>query len=157
MAHAEDRMTTEGTTPQGTPVRELEEMWESLLATGWASLAVVPADHDTPIDLVTRSFQTVAARHPGGAIRLIDAQGATMPEGEKLAGDLAFAVKEGTRVVLVVDSLMRSLAGVPLVRHAEVVLLVVRISPSDPEGLRSTIGIVGPERIMGSVAVPSDG
>ena len=57
----------------------------------------------------------------------------------------------------VVDSLMQSLAGVPLLRHAEVVLLVVRVSSSDPEGLRSTIDIVGPERIVGSVAVPSDG
>jgi len=151
-------MVTQGSTRPGTPAtRELDEMWESLLAASWNSLAVVPADHGTPVGLVTASLGAVAVRHSRGDFRLIDAQGATVQGGDLLSQDLAAAVKEGTRVIVVVDSLMRSLAGVPLVQQAEVVLLVVRISPSDPEGLRSTIGIVGPERIMGSVAVPSDG
>ncbi len=130
-------------------------MWESILAASWGSLAVVPTDHETSVALVTSAFGVLAARHPEGTLRLIDAQGATVSHGELLTDELARAVKGGARVVVVVDSLMRSLAGIPLLRRAEVVLLVVRVGSSEPEGLRSTIGIVGTDRIMGSVAIPS--
>ena len=148
-------MTPNGKTPPRSPAaRELEAMWESILAAGWNSLAVVPTDHGTPIELVTNALEAVAARQPKGAFRLIDAQGATVSHGTHLTSEFESAVREGVRVVVIVDSLMRSLAGIPLLRQAEVVLLVVRVGSSDPEGLTSTLGIVGPDRIIGSVAVP---
>lgn len=132
-------------------------MWESLLASSWASLAVLPTDAGTSVTLVTEALGVVAARHPKGSLRLVDAQGATVAQGEELTREVASAVAGGARVVVVIDSVMWSLAGVPLLRASDYVLLVVRVGAADPEGLTSTIGIVGHDRIMGSVAVPSDG
>lgn len=149
--------TKDASQPQDATARDLEDMWRALLSGSWSSLAVVPADHGTNVGLVTGSFQAVSARHGGRLLHLIDAQGASMPQGEALTRTLVAAVKSGARVVVVVDSLMQSLSGVPLLRQSEVVLLVVRVTPSDPDGLRSTIDIVGRERILGSVAVPSNG
>lgn len=67
------------------------------------------------------------------------------------------AVEKGSRVVVVVDSVMRSLSGIPIIRASQEVLLVVRVGHGDPDGLNSTIGIVGADRIMGTVAIPSGG
>jgi len=149
-----DRQTAKGS---GHASRDLEAMWESLLATSWTSLAVLPTEHSTPLTMVTDSFRAVASRLPRLSLRLIDAQGLTVPEGERLAGELTAAVDEGKRVVVVVDSVMWSLAGVPLLRKVEVVLVVVQVGSAHPDGLTSTIGIVGADRIVGSIAVPSEG
>lgn len=131
-------------------------MWESLLTSPWTALAIVPADHDTPVGLVTRALSAVASRQPKGALRLIDAQGATVPAGELLARELEVTRKEGSRVAVVIDSVMRSLSGIPLVRQADAVVLVVRVGSFDPNGLASTIGILGQDRILGSIAVPPE-
>ena len=63
-------------------------------------------------------------------------------------------VSGGSRAVAAVDSLMKSLGGVPLVRDAEAVLLVVRLGSSNFEYVQSTIDVVGRERIIGAVTLP---
>jgi hypothetical protein len=137
--------------------RELQNLWEALLGAEWMSLAVVPTDHGTSAAPVTAALAALGERHLLPGLRIMDARGATVMEGERLNRDLGVAVAEGERVVIVVDSVMRSLAGIPLLRSAEVVLLVVRVGTSDGEGFASTIGIVGADRIVGSVAVGTDG
>ena len=104
---------------------------------------------------MTEAFEVVAGRKGSGALRLMDASSATVPDGEKLARAMASSVEQGARVVAVVDSVMISLAGIPLIRAAQEILLVARVGEGDPEGLTSTIGIVGSDRIIGTVAVPS--
>ena len=129
-------------------------MWESLLHAGWRSLVVVPADHGTPVEVVTNALHAVSRRPGGEALKVVDASSATVAQGEGLAMQLKTLVDGGARVVAIVDSVMLSLAGIPLIRSAEEVLLVVRVGDGDPDGMTSTIGIVGPERIIGTVAVP---
>ncbi len=136
--------------------RELQQMWRSLLRGGWSSIAVVPTDPGTSARPVTAALAEVASREDVGPLRIIDAQGATVASGERLAQDLAAAVVSGTRAVAAVDSLMRSLGGVPLVRDAEAALLVVRLGASDFDSVQSTLEIVGRGRILGTVALPPD-
>ena len=55
---------------------------------------------------------------------------------------------------MVVDSLMASLSGVHLVKDVDAVLLVVQVGSMDHDSMRSTLDIVGGERVVGSVTAP---
>lgn len=135
-------------------LQELQEMWLSLMRGNWSSLVVVPTDPDISARAVTGVLVDVAASHEVGRFELIDAVGASVPAGERLAQDLASVVASGSRAVAAVDSLIRSLAGIPLVRDAEAALLVVRLDQSSYDNVQSTIEIVGRERILGAVTLP---
>ncbi len=143
-------------THSGAAATELQRMWRSLLRGGWSSLAVVPTDPGTSARPVTAALAEIAKRDDVGALRIIDAHGATVANGERLAQEFTAAVASGTRAVAAVDSLIQNLGGVPLVRDAEAALLVVRLGISDFDSVQSTIEIVGHRRILGTVALPPD-
>lgn len=142
-------------TPPGAALRELQQMWLSLMRGSWSSIVVVPTDPDTSVSAVTGALVDVAQIHQLDPFQIIDAAGAAVGHGERLAQEMASVVGSGTRAVVAVDSLMQSLAGVPLVRDAEAALLVVRLGVSNFDYVQSTIDIVGRERILGAVALPS--
>ena len=132
---------------------DLEEMWKSLLACDWNSLAVVPTDYGVSVQAVVDALRsTSASSNP--PVRLIDARGLDVAEGKNLARDLAVARSERARVVVIVDPLIRSLSGVHPVQEVGSVLLVVRVGAMDIDALTSTVAIIGTERIVGSVTAP---
>jgi len=134
-------------------IQDLEEMWKALLACDWNSLAVIPTDDRVSVEEVVAALQaTSGAADP--PVRIIDARGVDIANGKRLVRDLAAAVSENSRAVVVVDSLIRSLSGVHLVQEVEAVLLVVRVGAMDLDSLTNTVALVGAERIMGSVTAP---
>lgn len=140
--------------PTPAPIsRELQQLWLSLMRGAWKSLAVVPTDRGTSPRAVTAALLEMAELHDLGPFKLIDAEGASLADGARLAQELASAVAEGTRAVVAVDSLVGSLGGAPLVREADAAVLLVRLGTSDFASVRSTIDIVGRERILGAVAL----
>jgi hypothetical protein len=86
---------------------------------------------------------------------LVDGQGASMIDGDRLARRVAEGDLSTRRVVAFIDPITRSLAGVPLVRAADSVLLVVQIDSPDVDSLSSTLSIVGADRVIGTVTVPA--
>jgi len=148
-------------TDSGRPVsqqglRDLQEMWRALLACDWGSLGVVPTDHGISVQEVVDALHAAAwASDP--PVRRIDARGVDIAEARRLALDLAAAVSEKSRAVVVVDSLVRSLSGVHLIQEVDAILLVFRVGAMDLDSLRSTVDIVGAERIVGSVTAPVAG
>lgn len=138
----------------GARFRDLQQMWLSLMRGRWWSMVVIPTDPDTSVLGVTRGLQEVARLRNVGPFRIIDAVGASPEVGERLAQEVASVIAGGARAVVAVDSLIRSLGGVPLVRDAEAALLVVRLGTANFEHVQSTIEIVGRERILGAVTLP---
>lgn len=145
-----------GSSRRQAPPSDLEQMWSSLLRGSWSSLAVVPADQGISAKVVTKALSEAVRAHGGGALAMIDATGASVAEGALLAKELASTIGAGSRAVVTVDSLMESLGGVALVRDVEAVLLVVRLGASNFDSVQSTIDIIGPGRILGSVALPRE-
>jgi len=132
--------------------KDLEEMWGALLRCDWNSLAVVPTDPGVSVREVVAVLQSkIAGSNP--VIRVIDARGVDVADGKRLAGQMA-ADSGRARTVVVVDSLIQSLSGVHLVQGVNAVLLVVRVAALDLESLASTVAIVGPTRVLGSVTAP---
>ena len=78
-----------------------------------------------------------------------------MGDGDRLARQIVDGCSAGRRIVAFIDPIIESLSGVPLVRAADSVLLVVHVDSPDVESLSSTLSIVGVERVVGSVAVPA--
>jgi hypothetical protein len=140
--------------PARADLRELQQMWLSLMSGDWSSLVVVPTDPDSSASVVTGALAEAAAFHDLGPFQIIDALGASPAVGEQLAQQLASVVAGGSRAVAAVDSLMQSLGGVALVRDAQAALLVVRLGSSNFEYVQSTIDIIGRERILGAVTLP---
>ena len=142
----------------GAPVanpglRDLEAMWKALLALDWTSLAVIPTDHGVSVQHVVDALgATSAGSKP--SVRCVDARGVDVAEASRLERDLATSLSEGSRAVIVVDPLTRSLSGVHLVQGVSAILLVVWVGAMDLDSLNSTVSIVGVERILGSVTAP---
>jgi hypothetical protein len=139
--------------PDSRGARDLDEMWKALLAGGWTSLAIVPTDHHISVQAVVDSLH----RTTGGSsppVRCIDSRGTDVSEGKAMTRDLERAVAEKSRVVVVVDALVRSLSGMHLVHEVNAILLVVRVGSMDLDSLTSTVAMVGAERIFGSVTAP---
>lgn len=134
-------------------IHDLEEMWKALLSCDWSSLAVIPTDDRVSVQEVVSALQATS-RAADPPVRCIDARGVDIANGKRLVGELAQAVSEHSRAVVVVDSLIRSLSGVHLVQEVDAVLLVVRVGAMDLDSLTNTVAIVGAERIMGSVTAP---
>jgi hypothetical protein len=80
-----------------------------------------------------------------------------MTEGNRLASLAGEHSSNGHRVIAFIDPITQSLAGVPLVREADSVLLVVQVDSPDVMSLSSTLEIVGAGRVIGSVTVPASG
>jgi hypothetical protein len=129
-------------------------MWLSLMQGDWSSIAVVPTDPGTSAKAVTSALEEIAQLHDVGPFTVVDAEGASIGEGERLSEQVLFMAAQGSRPVVAVDSLIQSLSGVPLIRGIDAVLLVVRLGSSNFEAVQSTIDIIEPRRIVGSVALP---
>jgi hypothetical protein len=76
-------------------------------------------------------------------------------EGKRRVADLRAILSEGKRAVVLVDSLIQSLSGVHLVSGVDAVVLVVHVGALDFDALTSTVTLIGPDRILGSVTAPS--
>jgi hypothetical protein len=136
---------------------DLEQLWEALLHTGWQCLAVIPVDPTAASQLVLDALRAVLRREGRSSIDVLDGRGASIQDGNRLAGDASTMVSKGRRIVAFIDPITRSLAGVPLVREADSALLLVQVGFPDVDSLASTLSIVGVDRVVGSVTVPATG
>ena len=138
----------------GDAFHDLLGMWAALLELGWSSIALVPTGASVSVQSSVEALRTAlkGVREPPV---VIDARGADVPEGKKRLGELHTALSSGTRAVVLVDSLIQSLAGVHLVHGVDAVVLAVHVGEMDLESLTSSVAIIGPERILGSFTAPS--
>ena len=145
-------MRTARAQPASDPrAQDLREMWRSLLACAWPSLAVVPAGPSVPIRRVVEVLQSVAAegRWP---VRLLDARAGASADAARVAREISASRSGGPRIVLVADA-DAGVAGGGLLPEVAAVLLVVRVGDLDDGALARTLALVGVERVVGSVAV----
>ena len=140
--------------PGAEALLDLREMWGALLEQGWSSIAIVPTGASVSVQISVDALHA-ALRAAPEAIKIVDVRGADAQEGKKRLRDLGAAVADGSRAVVLVDSLIESLAGVHLVQAVDAVLLAVHVGDMDLEFLTSSVAIIGSERVLGSFTVPA--
>jgi hypothetical protein len=148
------RSTSRTGTAQGR-TSDLERLWRALLLTSWRCLVVIPANPSTSSEPVVAALRAIIPSGGLPDLEVIDGRGASMGDGDRLAAQVTERNASGRRVIAFIDPITQSLAGVPLVRAADAVLLVVQVESPDVDSLSSTLSIVGIDRVVGSVAVPA--
>jgi hypothetical protein len=132
-------------------LRDLREMWAELLSCDWDSLAIVPTDTAVALDILVSSLEeSIQGVNP--TVRLVDARGSEIADAKKTAKDVEGMLAGGDRVVILLDPLTHSLSGVHVVQSVDAVLLSVQVGALEVGALTSTVSIIGPGRIVGSVA-----
>ncbi len=138
--------------PQPVPV-ELRRLWFAALRREWSSLVVVPAHEGGSAIRVAEALVQTGAIHGSRPVRLIDARTVLVKDAARLVVEMTSCVAAGELAIVVVDSVIGSETGIPLLLAADVALLCVTLGESDFASARRTIEIVGAERFLGSVVL----
>lgn len=133
--------------------RELQQLWFSTLKRPWNTLVVMPTHAGGDAFDVANALAGVGRVHRGSAVRLIDARGAELGRAVSLISDMSSHALNGGLAVAVVDAMSESEAGVPLALAADAVLLTATLGVADLAGARRTLGLLGPQRVLGCVAI----
>lgn len=129
-----------------------QRLWFSMLDTPWNSLAIVPADEAVPFNRVGDIVVAMGQEHGERSIQLIDARGVRMTDVHGIVEAIRVAGRD-SRVVTVVDSLWRSPAAMHIARVTSAALVVARIGGSRVDTAKATVLAIGPQRVLGAVAL----
>jgi hypothetical protein len=127
-------------------------MWLHLVQMPWSSLVIIPTDPSTSARKVATAILSMAPFYELGEFQFVDAQGATLQEGARIARVLA-AGSEGHRTVIAVTDPLQEGGAMPVIMAADAAILLVRLGTSNVARSRSLIDIVGRERVLGGIAV----
>jgi hypothetical protein len=139
--------------PVELPAGEYQELWFGLQRRPWRSLAVVPVGAAGSARDVASALCAVGQVQSHSPIPYLDVQGIDLRRVASLLEDLAIESRQADRFLLVLDPLQENLAGVPVARAADAVLLCVDLGRSDFASARRAIELVGAERVLGAVAI----
>ena len=146
---------TAGALPQ--PVKldstEIQQLWLALLKRPWTSLVLASANADGSSWEVAEALAEVGQMHRGRPIKLMDAEGAALTEAAALVTEMTSHAAGGKPVLVAVGSLVENLAGVPLARAADAVLMCVTLGEAHFASAKRTVELIGAEKIVGCVAL----
>jgi hypothetical protein len=143
-------------TPEAPPLsvgeRDVQRLWSAVSRRDWSSLVLVPVG---PGGSAKAYAQGMGGMGPlfRERVRVFDGEGADLTTGPQLAGELKAHVAGGGIALAAVDPVVSSLAGIPLVLAADAAVLLLRLGEADLGDARSTVEIVGRDRILGCVVV----
>jgi hypothetical protein len=132
--------------------RAMQRLWSSVSRREWSSLVLVPVSANCSAKAIAAGMLEIGPLfrpHP----KVFDGEGAGLPDGPRIAKEMKEHAAGGGTAIATVDPVVSSLAGIPVVLAADVAVLVVPLGEADLGSARSTIEIVGHERILGCVAV----
>lgn len=143
----------------GAPAHELQQLWFATQTRPWNSLAVVPVSRGVPALEVAQALHEVGSRASTVPLRLLDGRTVTLSTSAGLIVNLT-ALQQGgpgrqpNRVVVVLQSVLEELAGIPVALAVDAVLLCVELEKTLLEDARRTLDLVGgPEKVIGCIDV----
>jgi len=146
------QMLPANASPASVGERDIQRLWSSVCRKHWASLVLVPASPGTSAKAIAQGMLSIGELFRPRP-KVFDVEGAGIPDGPRLAAEMKEHAAQGGTALAAVDPVVSSLAGIPVVLAADAAVLVVRLGEADLGNARSTIEIVGRERILGCVAV----
>lgn len=154
------------------PPRDLQELWFATRRRPWTSLCVVPAAPGMSVVPIARALAEVGQLVSRDPVRVIDAEGMDLAQIADIvlemstAGssvwtsiprqgrrDVPSAARDGTPLVLAIDSVVENPLVLPIPLAADVVLLCAELGASDLAAARHTVELIGRDRIVGIVLV----
>jgi len=132
--------------------RAMQRLWSSVARREWSSLVLVPVSANYSAQPIAAGMLEIGSLFRPRP-KVFNGEGAGLPDGPRLAEEMKEYAAGGGTALATVDPVVNSLAGIPVVLAADVAVLVVPLGEVDLGSARSTIEIVGQERILGCVAV----
>ncbi len=132
--------------------RAIQRLWSSVSRREWSSLVLVPVSPNCSAKAIAAGMLEIGQLFRPRP-KLFEGEGVQLPDGPKVAEAMKEYAAGGGTAIASVDPVVSSLAGIPVVLAADVAVLVVPLGEADLGSARSTIEIVGRERILGCVAM----
>ncbi len=123
----------------------------AVLRADWSTLALVAADPAAPAQPLANAMVEVARGYRLRPVHAVDAAGATAARAAQLRDELAAARGGDGRLVVTVDDPRASPAAVPLLLHAEAVVIVIRLGATELRSVEQLVELAGRARVLGCV------
>jgi hypothetical protein len=135
---------------------EAQQLWFATLRQPWSSLVVIPADSKLSGMVVARALAEVGGLHRGSPIQLISAENLDIAAASRLIIEMTSRVAGGNQVIVAIDSVLSNSTGIPVALAADAALLCVGLGETEFRSARRTLDLVGKNRFLGSVTLPSN-
>lgn len=139
-----------GAHPQ--PASDVQQLWFTLQARPWNSLAVVPSHRVGSSARLAHALVEVGQLATPGKVELLDAEGAGLEDAGRLVSALSAVRGTEKRLVVVLESVLYNQVSIPIARAADAVLICVDLGSDLPSAER-TVELIGEEGVLGTVAV----
>jgi hypothetical protein len=137
----------------GLPSSELQQLWFSLIRREWQSLVVVPADGGLSAMSVGRALAEIGGVHRNSPVKLLSGEGMDLTATSRMILEMTDYVAHGGMVIVVVDSVVKNQAGIPVALAADAALLCVSLGESTMSAAERTLELLGRDRFLGSVTL----
>jgi hypothetical protein len=136
-----------------------QSLWFAVRGKPWSSLAVLPAGPRESALAVANGLYDVGALVTGGPMRLLDARAVSLTSSASFIVNMSSLVsgpgerRTGgeQRAIVLLNSVIEQLAGIPVVLAADAVLLTVTLGKTSIDCARRTLELLGAERVLGCV------
>jgi|SwirhirootsSR2_FD_contig_31_3765672_length_1366_multi_3_in_0_out_0_2 hypothetical protein len=130
-----------------------QRLWFSTLRKPWDSLAIVPCESGIDAHKVAEVLVNISRDHGAKPVRLLNGVGLQPSSVETVMTSIKGAAEKGEGLIVPVDPLHQNPSAMPIARGTTSVLFVLRMGQSRLNVARTTIEIVGSNRVIGSVVV----
>ena len=133
--------------------QEWQRLWFRLQTRPCTSLAVLGTEHGSDAGRVTMTLAAIGNRDGQVPVRVISAIGASFADVPRILGQLSQAAAEHSRTLVPCDSLQSNPATIPILHASAGVILIVRLGDSMLESMKTTVELVGRDRVMATITV----
>jgi hypothetical protein len=144
-----------GPVPAQAPLPEArwQQIWFAALRRPWSSLVLVPAHPGATALFIADALVAVGRLHGERPVRLVNAEGAELPDVANILKSLGAIVERQELAVVAVDCPLSEAAAIPIARTAEAAILVLPLGESGFLDARRAIDLVGRDRFIGAVTL----
>jgi hypothetical protein len=150
-------MPSVGEVPAEGPSHALQQLWFATRRREWSSLAVIPIEPRSSARFVAEALAEVGELHRGAAVKLIDAEGATVAASSRIAVTLVKHVAAGGIGIALLDPVVQNQAGIPIALVSDAILLAVELGVAASASMQRTLELLGRDRVIGTVAIQRRG
>jgi len=147
----------------GGPPLSLQQLWFTVQRMQWASLVVLPGDGNSSAGEFASALYEVGKLAMGDRLRLLDAREIKPDRTASLILDMTGATRphnagpreSSERVLVIVESVLTTPSAIPVALAADAAILGIELGRTSLAGARETIALVGAQRFLGCVTLPT--
>ena len=147
----------------GVPSLSMQQLWFAIQRLEWASLVIIPADGNSSAIDFGKPLYDVGKLAMGERLRLLDARAVKLDKTAPLILEMSGASKPhaagsqqwSERVLVMIESVLSAPSAIPVALAADAAILCVELGKTSVAGARETVQILGSQRFVGCITLPS--